>query len=80
MKHFSCSRFGKIAREGKKRSETCIPQSDQSLKLHLESFSNNSLILGLQRGVDVCYLQRKSVKSVPCDANSLKYCFHNCAS
>lgn len=64
----------------KKKSETCILWSNQSLKLHPESFSNNSLILGLQRGVDVCCRQRKSVKSVPCDANSLKYCFHNCAS
>lgn len=64
----------------REKRETCVPWSDQSLKLHQESFSNNSLILGLQRSVDVCCLQRKSVKSVPCDANSLKYCFHNCAS
>lgn len=69
-------------REKKKEKKklSCIPWSDQSLKLHRESFSNNSLILGLQRSVDVCCRRRKSVKSVPCDANSLKYCFHNCAS
>lgn len=64
----------------RENSETCTPQSDQSLKLHWESFCNNSLILELQHGADVCYRQRKSVKSVPRDANSLKYCFHNCAS
>lgn len=64
----------------RENSETCTPQSDQSLKLHWESLCNNSLILELQHGADVCYRLRKSVKSVPCDANSLKYCFHNCAS
>lgn len=41
---------------GKRREETkkeigdfCALTSNQSLKLHPESFSNNSLILGLQR-------------------------------